>query len=396
MARKDWKPPAKEKGQRRIEKAAIYVGPMQSRRTVSAQGIEAQERRSPKRAQIVNGDGRPLMGRQTFSSLRLAFRALSRPVKQRSPPSYEEWLSSLEPGSNDTLEKYYSLFPPNNNLRTLYEIGEQRDANNTGASKKSDGSTTGDEDEYQMDTLIMASDPDLRHAISMRPHPFHLHEHETTQSQSSAAPESPANVSTFHIKAHAHGAHSTSYEAPDEDSEPVARHAAFDHDVEARSQSYTSQDDPFGLSRQRKSASEIDSMTANTSRRRRKVKQFYEEQNENIERLLKSVEDHRRAAKEEEGDTKLKFRIAVYGSFAANIILAGLQTFAAAKSGSLALFTTMADALFDPLSNVGLEVTNRMSKRVNARRYPSGKARVETVGNIIFCWIMTAGTYSIC
>ncbi|TID17988.1 cation diffusion facilitator 1 [Venturia nashicola] len=233
----------------------------------------------------------------------------------------------------------------------------------------------------------MASDPNLRHAISMRPHPFHLHESDSTHSQAPNLPASSANVSTFHTKAH--GAHSTSYEAPDEDSEPIARHT-LDHDVEARPQSYTSEEDPFGLIGKKKTLNEIDSIAANTSRRRKKVQDFYKDQNENIERLLKSVEDHRQDAKEEVGDTRIQFRVAVYGSFAANVILAGLQTYAAAKSGSLALFTTMADALFDPLSNVGLEVTNRMSTRVNAARYPSGKARVETVGNIIFCWIMTA------
>lgn len=230
----------------------------------------------------------------------------------------------------------------------------------------------------------MSIDPDLRHAISMRPHPFHLHESESTDSQAPTVPTSPANVSTFHAKSHGggRGAHSTSYEAPDEDSEPIARHT-LDHDVEARPQSYTSEGDPFGLSGKMKTPNEIESVAANSSRRRKKVQNFYKDQNENIERLLKSVDDHRQDAKEEAGDTKIQFRIAVYGSFAANVILAGLQTFAAAKSGSLALFTTMADALFDPLSNVGLEVTNRMSKRVNARRYPSGKARVETVGTFL-------------
>lgn len=249
----------------------------------------------------------------------------------------------------------------------------------------------------------MTSDPDLRHAISMRPHPFHLHDREH-ELQTPNVPASPATGSTFCTKG-AHGAQSTSFEAttPDEEGQdPVARHtSAFDHDVEGRPQSYTSQEDPFGLSSKMKTSSEINLIAANTSRRReggktrcsvplyqagkgamraKKVQSFYEEQNENIERLLKSVDDHRRDAKEEEGDTKLKFKIAVYGSFVANVILAGLQLYAAARSGSLALFTTMADALFDPLSNVGLEVTSRMSKSINARRYPSGKARVETAG----------------
>lgn len=149
--RKEWKPPAKGSGQRRAKQTAIYAAPMQSQLTVSAQGFKAQERRPQKRAQIVNGDGRPIIGRKSFQSFRVAFRALSRPVKQRSPPSYEEWLSSLEPGSNDTLETYYSLFTPNNNLRTLYNIGEQRDTSSPSFSTKTDESTTGDEEDYQVD-----------------------------------------------------------------------------------------------------------------------------------------------------------------------------------------------------------------------------------------------------
>ena len=50
----------------------------------------------------------------------------------------------------------------------------------------------------------------------------------------------------------------------------------------------------------------------------------------------------------------------------------------------------MADALFDPLSNITLILCNRAVKRVNPRRYPSGKARIETAGNIAFCFLMTA------
>lgn len=75
---------------------------------------------------------------------------------------------------------------------------------------------------------------------------------------------------------------------------------------------------------------------------------FYEDQNEKIERLLKPVDDHVREAKEEQGADALQFKIAVHGSFVANIILAILQIYAAVSSQSLSLFTTMADAIFDP------------------------------------------------
>ncbi len=101
-------------------------------------------------------------------------------------------------------------------------------------------------------------------------------------------------------------------------------------------------------------------------------------------------------AKVFEGANHLKYQIAVRGSFAANIILAALQIYGAVSSGgSLSLFTTMADAIFDPMSNVTLIVCNRAVKHVDPRRFPSGKARIETAGNIIFCFLMTAVSFII-
>lgn len=123
---------------------------------------------------------------------------------------------------------------------------------------------------------------------------------------------------------------------------------------------------------------------------RRRLQGFYKSQNAAIERMLKTVEEHQAEARQEQGEDQLKYRIAVYGSFVANLILAALQVYGAVSSGSLSLFTTMADAVFDPLSNVTLIMTNRAVKRVDPARFPSGKARLETVGNIVFCFLMTA------
>jgi len=44
----------------------------------------------------------------------------------------------------------------------------------------------------------------------------------------------------------------------------------------------------------------------------------------------------------------MQYKIAVTGSFVANIALAVLQIYGATTSGSLSLLTTMADAIFDP------------------------------------------------
>ena len=203
------------------------------------------------------------------------------------------------------------------------------------------------------------------------------------------------------------GAVSTAYEAaaqPSSSHDPVARHPTQISDIEGKTPpQYTRENDPFQLSSKLKSDVEIQAIRANTSRRRdgcgpitlnqkaaraKKLQNFYEGQNENIQRFLKPVDEHVRSAREFQGENELKVKIAVQGSFIANVILAGLQLYAAISSGSLSLFTTMADSLFDPLSNVTLILCNRAVKRVNPLKFPSGQARIETVGNIVFCFLM--------
>jgi divalent metal cation (Fe/Co/Zn/Cd) transporter len=221
--------------------------------------------------------------------------------------------------------------------------------------------------------------------------------------------------------------HSTAWEAltpPAEGvSDPIARHVAggglllasaqtdradgaIAADLEDRGEGrrWDGRNDPFNLSEKIKSPQEISQIRANTSRKRRllvpsngkpmasgrKLQHFYEEQNENIERLLKPVDDHRQEAKDTYGENELRFKIAVNGSLVANLLLAALQLYAAVSSKSLSLFTTMADALFDPLSNLTLIISHRAINQVDGRRFPSGKARIETAANIAFCFIMTA------
>jgi divalent metal cation (Fe/Co/Zn/Cd) transporter len=181
---------------------------------------------------------------------------------------------------------------------------------------------------------------------------------------------------------------------------------------------YTPENDPFQLASKLKTAEEIQQV-ANTSRKRdasssaaaaagiksrsrnaisntlasRQLQGFYKTQNENIERMLKPVEEHVRAARELNSNNALRYRIAVYGSFAANVVLSVLQLYGAISSGSLSLFTTMADAIFDPCSNLTLLLCNKAVNRVDPRKFPAGKARIETAGNICFCFLMTAVSF---
>ena len=204
---------------------------------------------------------------------------------------------------------------------------------------------------------------------------------------------------------------STALEHPSEN-DPISRHStSTSSDIENQPPSYSIDNDPYHLSTKLKTSTELSAIRANTSRKRdgygpltlnpaahkaKNLQAFYETQNSTIEKWLKPVDEHIRLAKIFEGENHLKYQIAVRGSFAANLALAILQTYAAISAGSsLSLFTTMADAIFDPLSNITLIVSNRAVQRVDPRRFPSGKARIETAGNIVFCFLMTAVSWII-
>lgn len=196
-------------------------------------------------------------------------------------------------------------------------------------------------------------------------------------------------------------------------SDPTPRHVSTNAstiDLETPSQIYSPEHDPYALTSKIKPESEIDLLRSSTHKRQgcgpifftksahraRGLRNYYENQNENIQRWLKPVDEHIRTAKEFDGANHLKYQIAVRGSFAANIILAILQVYGAiSNGGSLSLFTTMADAIFDPLSNILLILSNRAVKHVDGRRFPSGKARLETAGNIVFCSLMTCVSFII-
>ncbi|KAK1757028.1 cation efflux family protein [Echria macrotheca] len=132
-----------------------------------------------------------------------------------------------------------------------------------------------------------------------------------------------------------------------------------------------------------------------TQWKERRLHNFYRKQNAAIERLLRTVEEHHAQARAEAASEATRVKVAIYSSLAANIVLSGLQLFAAISSGSLSLITTMADAVFDPLSNLMLIIANRATQNVDPNRFPSGRARLETVGNIVFCFLMMAVSFII-
>ncbi|KPM43545.1 hypothetical protein AK830_g3009 [Neonectria ditissima] len=250
--------------------------------------------------------------------------------------------------------------------------------------------------------------PDGHNTITHHPHAIHLQPIDRASSRAN---------SRNHSRRASPSRHASSTGVEPDDNDTIVRNLSHLTDVESQltagrrrlpSVAAGLENDPYGLSLSYKTDSDLEHIKANTSRKRdgsltkcipagpgpktsaRRVRGFYKQQNETIERMLKSVEEHRDEARQEAGDDELKIRIAVYGSLVANIFLAALQLYAAISSGSLSLFTTMADSVFDPLSNITLILSNRAIHRVDPRRFPAGKARLETVGNIVFCFLMVS------
>ncbi|KAK4515288.1 uncharacterized protein ATC70_002898 [Mucor velutinosus] len=119
----------------------------------------------------------------------------------------------------------------------------------------------------------------------------------------------------------------------------------------------------------------------------KKLQAFYRNQNEMIEAMLSALDPATDV--EEQEKQLLKLKIAIYGSVVANIILFALQLAAAVTSGSLSIFSTMADAFMDLLSSIVLMWTARLAAKSNLTKYPAGKSRLETTGIIIFSCLMS-------
>ncbi|SNX85179.1 related to mitochondrial Fe2+ transporter MMT1 and related transporters (cation diffusion facilitator superfamily) [Melanopsichium pennsylvanicum] len=123
-------------------------------------------------------------------------------------------------------------------------------------------------------------------------------------------------------------------------------------------------------------------------RNERQIRDFYEAQNEHIERLLKPIAKHADEGKQDRESSALKVKIAVYASIAANFALAALQLYAAISSLSLSLFATAADSVFDPFANLVLNWLHRKSENVDDRKWPIGGSRFEPIGNITYAALM--------
>ncbi|KAJ3787673.1 CDF manganese transporter [Lentinula aff. detonsa] len=122
----------------------------------------------------------------------------------------------------------------------------------------------------------------------------------------------------------------------------------------------------------------------------KKLHNYYARQNDLIVSLLKSMEEHTSEARHEEDAARLPVKIAVWASLIANLTLCVLQMYAAISALSLSLLATGIDSVFDIGSNVLLLWLHRKAESLDSKKWPVGGARLETIGNIIYGFLMSS------
>ncbi|KAG6889343.1 hypothetical protein C0995_001751 [Termitomyces sp. Mi166 len=100
------------------------------------------------------------------------------------------------------------------------------------------------------------------------------------------------------------------------------------------------------------------------------------------------MEDHTAEARAEEDLARLPVKIAIYASLFGNFGLCVLQLYAAISADSLSLLATGIDSVFDIGSNVLLFWLHKKAEKLDANRWPVGGARLETIGNIVYGFLM--------
>ncbi|KAH9831261.1 cation efflux family-domain-containing protein [Rhodofomes roseus] len=117
---------------------------------------------------------------------------------------------------------------------------------------------------------------------------------------------------------------------------------------------------------------------------------YQRKQNDLINSLLKTMDEHTEEAKADEETSRLPIKIAIWASLIGNFVLCILQLYAAITSASLSLIATSIDAVFDFGSNVVLYWLHKKALSMDVNKWPVGGSRLETIGNIIYGFLMSS------
>ncbi|KAK6070348.1 cation efflux family protein [Seiridium cupressi] len=147
--------------------------------------------------------------------------------------------------------------------------------------------------------------------------------------------------------------------------------------------------DPLDIGRLRhENVSEKQMKIEYPSANKREMRKFYARQNDLIDQYLGS-NDEERVSGEESDRVGPKIKFAINASFTVNFCLFVIQLYAAITTGSLSLFATAADAFMDLVSSCVMLATSCMASKPKLHKFPVGRTRMETIGVILFCALMT-------
>ncbi|KAK0707455.1 cation efflux family-domain-containing protein [Lasiosphaeris hirsuta] len=161
-------------------------------------------------------------------------------------------------------------------------------------------------------------------------------------------------------------------------------------DDSALSSSVANNTDPLDLGRHRRenvSKKQI-KLDHPEGKNKKQIKKYYTRQNKLIDQFL-GADDEEQNKIEEDIRFKPKIKFAVTASFFVNFFLFVIQMYAAIATGSLSLFATAADAFMDLVSSFVMLITSRLAARPSVYKFPVGRTRIETLGIILFCALMT-------
>ncbi|KAK3349942.1 cation efflux family-domain-containing protein [Lasiosphaeria hispida] len=176
---------------------------------------------------------------------------------------------------------------------------------------------------------------------------------------------------------------------------PAATGAAQDtvqivRDDSGLSSSVANNTDPLDLGRHRRenvSKQQI-KLDHPQGKNKKQIRKYYTRQNKLIDQFL-GADDEEQNKIEEDIRYKPKIKFAVTASFVVNFFLFVIQMYAAIATGSLSLFATAADAFMDLVSSFVMLITSRLAARPSVYKFPVGRTRIETLGIILFCALMT-------
>ncbi|KZP28902.1 CDF-like metal transporter [Athelia psychrophila] len=160
-----------------------------------------------------------------------------------------------------------------------------------------------------------------------------------------------------------------------------------DDDIERASSTILPQADPFSFGTAVKNTEELAALRRRPKTGKR-LARYHNEQNNLISSLLKPMAEHTQDALDSEEIARLPIKIAIYASLIANFCLCVIQMYAAVSSGSYSLLATGIDSVFDLGSNILLFYVHRKVNSLDVNKWPVGGARLESIGNIVYGFLM--------